>query len=84
MSDPCTSEDMEKKALEMPEAALERMYIEEYLTEKGHSYNSLRKLPKDEARKLMIEACRYATFKLAEMEARARLQREIHGVSQPP
>ena len=83
MSEPCASEDLEKKMLELPEATLERMYIEEYLAEKGHSIMSLRTLPKDEARKLMMEACRFATFKLAEVEARARLQHEIHGISKP-
>lgn len=84
MSDLCASEDLEKQLLELPEAALERMYIEEYLAEKGHSLKSLQTLPKEKARKLMMNACRYATFKLAEVEARAHLQHEIHGISKPP
>jgi len=38
----------------------------------------LRKLPEEEAKSLMREACRYATLRLAEVESRARFQREIH------
>jgi hypothetical protein len=79
MSGPCSSIDLDEQVLETPEAALERMYIEEYLAEKGHTLKSLRTPAKEEARKLMNEACRYATFKLAEVEARARLHHEIHG-----
>ena len=69
--------------MEDPEAALETMYIEEYLRGKGHTFQSLQELPEEEARQLMIEASAYASTKLAEVEKRAHLMQEIHGASPP-
>ena len=64
---------------EGPESALERMLIESYLKDKGFaSIKELSKLPKDEAKKLMMEACRYASLKLAEVESTDRFQKDIH------
>jgi hypothetical protein len=63
---------------EGPQSALERKYIEEYLTEKGYCLSNLQALPEREARRLMREACRYASLKLAEVESRAQLRKEIH------
>ncbi len=57
---------------------LEKMYLEENLISKGYCLADLRKLPKDEARRLMVEACTYASMKLAEVESRAHLTQEIH------
>lgn len=39
----------------------------------------LNKQPKAEVRSLMVEACKYASTKLAEVETRSRLVAEIHG-----
>ncbi len=64
--------------LEGPTVELERMYIESYLKEKGYQLKDLRKLPKKEARRLMAEACTYASMKLAEVESRAKFVRKIH------
>lgn len=64
---------------EGPESALERMLIESYLKDKGFaSIKELSKLPKDEAKKLMMEACKYASLKLAEVESTDRFQKDIH------
>ncbi len=64
---------------EGPESALERMLIESYLKDKGiASIKELSKLPKDEAKKLMMEACKYASLKLAEVESTDRFQKDIH------
>jgi hypothetical protein len=64
---------------EGPESALERMLIESYLKGKGFSsIKELYKLPKDEAKQLMVEACRYASLKLAEIESTDRFQKDIH------
>lgn len=73
--------DMERCASEGPQSALEKNLIEEYLQEKGHSLESLHRLPKDAAQRLMREACTYASLKLAEVESRARFRDEIHGPS---
>ena len=69
--------------MEEPEAALERMYIEEYLRGRGHTLQSLQSLPAAEARQLLIEASSYASAKLAEVETRARLVQDIHGTTLP-
>lgn len=61
-----------------PEAALELMYIDEYLQERGYTMKDLCALPEEEAKRLMIEACRYASFRLAEVESRAKFRKEIH------
>lgn len=64
---------------EGPESALERMLIESYLKEKGYSsIEELNKLPKEVAKQLMVEACRYASLKLAEVESTDRFQKDIH------
>jgi hypothetical protein len=63
---------------EGPQSALERKLIEEYLSEKGYHLSDLQALPERDARRLMREACRYASLKLAEVESRAQLRKEIH------
>ena len=65
---------------EGPESALERMLIDEYLKQQGiSSVKELCKLPEDEAKQIMVNACRYASLKLAEVESVDRFQRNIHG-----
>lgn len=70
--------EVDRCASEGPQSALERKLIEEYLKEKGYSLKDLRALPEEEAHRLMREACRYASLKLAEVESRAQMRREIH------
>jgi len=60
------------------EASLEGRFIEEYLLSKGYRITDLHSLPKEEALALRIEACRYATLKLAEIEARSRFRKAIN------
>jgi len=62
---------------------LERQLISDYLEEKGFSRADLRNLPKDQARALMVEACRYASLKLAEVESRAQFRQKIRYDRQP-
>jgi hypothetical protein len=64
-----------------PKADLEMMYIDEYLQGQGYSRNDLPTLPKEETKRLMIEASQYASFKLEELESRARLLTDIHDVA---
>jgi hypothetical protein len=66
-----------KDAAESSESNLERKLIAEYLLSKGYSLSSLNNLPKKKANLLMKEACRYATLKLAEIEARSKFRRKI-------
>lgn len=79
MTESRAAQDAGEPIMEEPEAALERMYIEEYLLGRGHTLQSLQTLPEEEARQLMIEASSYASTRLAEVETRAHLVEEIHG-----
>jgi len=81
MSTPPIPPVVERCASEGPQSALEKRLLEEYLREKGYSLEDLHKLPKDEAQRLMREACTRVSLKLAEVEARARFREEIHGPS---
>ena len=67
-----------KRDMKGLQEALESRYIEEYLAGKGHSINTVKDLPKEEARRLMAEASRYASLKLAEVESKAHFRRTIH------
>jgi hypothetical protein len=60
-----------------PKADLEMMYIDEYLQGKGYSRKELTTFPEEETTRLMIEASQYASFKLEELESRARLLTKI-------
>jgi len=64
-----------------PQSALERRFIKEYLYEKGYQLEDLKRLPLEESKQLMTEACRYASLKLAEVESRAQFKNEIRGLS---
>jgi len=59
-------------------ATLEKKYIEDYLLNQGYRRKDLRKLPKKVAGQLLIEASRYASLKLADIESRARFRKTIH------
>ena len=64
-----------------PKADLEMMYIDEYLQGKGYLRKELATLPEEETSRLMIEASQYASFKLEELESRARLLTTIRDVN---
>lgn len=62
-----------------PQAPLEMMFIDEYLEGKGFSsIKDLCHLPENEIKTLLIDACKFASLKLAEIESRARFRAEIH------
>jgi hypothetical protein len=64
---------------ESPQASLEMKIIDEYLKEKGFSsIKDLCRLPENDAKQLMIEACKFASARLAEIESRAGFQEKIH------
>jgi hypothetical protein len=69
------------KRAKNPKADLEMMYIDEYLRGKGYSRKELATLPEEETKRLMIEASQYASFKLEELESRARLLTKIRDVN---
>ena len=63
-----------------PQSALERKYIEEYLQSKGYRLGDLQQLPKTETKRLMTEACTYTSYKLAELESRAKFREKIRNI----
>ncbi|MGD2158139.1 MAG: hypothetical protein PVG14_16750 [Anaerolineales bacterium] len=60
-----------------PQSALEKELIEKYLRDKGYRMVDLRILPKTQAKKIMKEACLYASLKLAEIESKAGFRHKI-------
>jgi len=64
-----------------PQSALERRFIKEYIHKKGYQFEDLKRLPLEESKQLMTEACRYASLKLAEVESKAKFRKEIRGPS---
>jgi hypothetical protein len=69
--------DTEGCISEGPQSALERHLVEDYLQSKGYRKEDLQKLPKEQAKALMREACTYASLKLAEHEAKSQFRDEI-------
>lgn len=67
-----------------PESLLEIAYLEAFLRSKGYRLRDMCSLPENEARSIMTEACRYASSRLAEVEARSHFKEAIHGATQPP
>jgi hypothetical protein len=67
--------------MQNPQEQLAQMYIEEYLRTKGLTMKSVRELPEEQARKVMIEASTYAATKLCEVEKRAQMMSDLKGVT---
>lgn len=78
MSDTHRPKEEKPEPLQSPQGKLERMYIESYLAAQGYSWEDMRSLPERYRKKLMIEAQRYATARLTEIEMRSNL---LHGIS---
>jgi hypothetical protein len=62
-----------------PIASMERSLIEEFLLTRGHTLESLHKLPEDEAKALMTAASLHASMRLTEVESRAHFIDGIKG-----
>ena len=60
---------------------LEKQLIDEYLKSKGHTRQSLQKLPAETAHKIMSEASTYVSCKLAEIENKARYKQNLQGTA---
>ncbi len=73
-----TTLDLAGCASNGPQSALERKFIEEYLQSKGYRLADLHNLPKEDVKRLMTEACKFTSYKLAEMESRAKFREKIH------
>ena len=71
-----------ERPLEDPMAPLERAFIEQYLRQDGHTFDSIQLLPPDERRRLMVKAAQHAAVRLAEVDARSAYVHEIHGAKE--
>jgi hypothetical protein len=60
-----------------PQSKMEKNLLEEYLRSKGYRFKDLCQLPEEEAKTLMIEACKYASLKLAQVESTANIREKI-------
>ena len=81
MSEELDSGYVDEVIVRGPQSTMERRFIKEHLHSKGYNLEGLRRLQKEEARRLMKDACKYASLKLALIEARAQFINVIHGPS---
>jgi hypothetical protein len=65
--------------VEEPLAELERQLIAAYVTGAGQDVHALRERTDVAARNLLMEASRYASAKLSEIEARFHFLHTLHG-----
>ena len=71
----------ESMRMQDPHSTLGKTFVEAFLRDKGYTLQSVRELPEEEARRLLSAASQYASCKLAEVEAKARCLKDIHGDS---
>jgi hypothetical protein len=69
----------DQQPIEEPLAALERELISAYIAGAGQSYDALVARTDDEARRILTDASRYATERLAEVEARSHYLHALKG-----
>ena len=62
-----------------PTRELERAYIAEFLRRRGHTFESIRKLPEAARNDLLKEASVYASGRLTEVESRSHYVDDVHG-----
>ncbi len=82
MKKPIELDDIRDDDLEDPNYILERAYIEEYLHTDEFTQKTLKKLPKDCRRRLMVMASLYASCKLADIEAKGKAFCDLHEPSE--
>lgn len=61
-----------------PKVMLEYMFISAYLNTKGYTLETIQELSLEEIKKIMTEACTFASVKLAEIETRAHFVQDMH------
>ena len=69
--------EMNESIRDGPQSKMEKTLLEQYLQTRGYSFKDLCDLPEEEAKSLMIEACKYASLKLAQVESAARFRETI-------
>lgn len=74
-----TKEHEETPPLHDPLAELESYLITAYLAGAGESLEALKTRTDDDAKRMLVEASRYASAKLSEVEARWHYLHELKG-----
>lgn len=67
------------KSPESPDSTLTWHFIKKYLKLRGYSPEEVSLLPDDSAKELMASACKYASLKMAEIEACSHFRKNIRG-----
>lgn len=67
------------KSSETPDSTLTWHFIKKYLKLSGYSPEEISLLPDDSAKELMTSACKYASLKMAEIEACSHFRKNIRG-----
>ncbi len=78
-----TTERSNLAGLPDPHAQMEQEFLAEYVHCHLSMPQSLHSLSAPARRQLMVEASRYASARLAELETRARLVNAVHGAFHP-
>jgi hypothetical protein len=68
----------EQQQLETPGVTLERVLLDEFLSARGHTRESVLALDRDQAAALLRGASEYASLRLAEIESRAGYVGALH------
>jgi hypothetical protein len=74
-----TTDTIDTTAMEEPLAELERHLIAAFIAGAGQDVQSLTSRHDDEARSLLAQASRYASEKMAEVEARSHYLHSLRG-----
>ncbi len=74
-----TENERERRPLEDPLAELERQLMAAYVAGAGENLHDLMARDDEAARRLLVEASRYASDRLTEVEARSHYLRRLHG-----
>jgi hypothetical protein len=69
----------DRRETEPPFAELERQLIDAFLAGAGHDYHRLISRSDPEAKRLLADACEYASSRLSEIEARLHYVRSLQG-----
>ncbi len=59
------------------QGALECAFLDEFLSDRGHTFQSIETLTKARREALLREAAAYATLRLAEIESRAHFVKDL-------
>ncbi|MDT8307159.1 MAG: hypothetical protein RRC07_14605 [Anaerolineae bacterium] len=81
MSDPEELKWLAECQKEGPQSEMEKALINEFLRTRGRTLADLKTLPPDQAKKLMTEACQFASLNLAQLESKAGFREKIRGPS---